>query len=94
MAITKALKTSKSVQEMNNLSFDEDRNVLARELLTVNPITGASEPVFAIQGNGETAYDYSDPNSIVIQQTIGSDVYQQTITISGTIATEGAWIKL
>ena len=46
------------------------------------------------QTNSSTQYDYSDPNSIVIQQTIGSDVYRQTITLSTGIATEGEWVKL
>jgi hypothetical protein len=44
--------------------------------------------------NPSTEYDYSDPSSIVITETIGLDVYQQTITISATTATESAWIKL
>lgn len=46
------------------------------------------------QTNPSIEYDYTDPSSIVIQETIGTDVYQQTITISGTVATEGEWIKL
>lgn len=44
--------------------------------------------------NPETEYDYTNPNSIILTQTIGTDNYQQTITISGSIATEGSWIKI
>jgi hypothetical protein len=53
---------------------------------------GDTLPTFG--NNPETVYDVSDPNSIVITQTIGADTYQQTITISGTSITEGEWIKL
>jgi hypothetical protein len=57
----------------------------------VSSIDGAPP---TLGNNSEIEYDYTDPTSIVLTQTIGSDTYQQTITIVGTVATEGAWIKL
>ena len=44
--------------------------------------------------NPEFEYDLTDPNSIVITQTIGATEYQQTITISGDKITEGEWSQV
>lgn len=84
MAITRtADKINKSVQEMNNLSFDTDRNVLAREALTVNPVSGNSEVATAIQGNASLSLTQSDSvvaSSQVLTKTVGSTSYTRTLT--------------
>ena len=55
----------------------------------------SSEPAAPLAGNNPSiVYDYTDPASIVLTQTMGGRSYQQTITIVGTVATEGAWIEI
>lgn len=93
-------KTEYSIQYLENLSADlsVDPPVLRRALVGKdsdgNYYNVSVNPMGEMEANAQIEYDYSDPTSIVIQKTIGTDTYQQTITISGSVATEGAWIKL
>ena len=93
-------KTEYSIQYLENLSADLGVSppVLRRGLVgkdsSGNYYNVAVSETGEIGNNSQIEYDYSDPTSIVIQKTIGTDTYQQTITISGSVATEGAWIKL
>lgn len=88
-------------QDIDNLGLDRDFNVPFRENFVYNPATDQLDRMvqpgneIPTEGNNPVVeYDYTDPTSIVLTKTIGSDTYQQTISIVGTVATEGAWVKL
>jgi len=101
MAITKDIKTAKSTQEIANLGFDTEFNLPVVENLVYNPTTSGIERMVqpgqelpTSGANPSIEYDFSDPSSIVITKTIGTDNYQQTITLCDTVAIEGVWTKL
>lgn len=92
---------SKDIQDIANLGLDRDYNVPMSIGYVYNPTTDKVDRMvqpgneIPTEGNNPVVeYDYTDPTSIVLTKTIGSDTYQQTISIVGTVATEGAWVKL
>ena len=92
-------KTEKSVQEIQNLSFDEDFNVLAIESLTFNPVTETLERSSAIQGNPSLTFSNDDttPDSTkTITKTIGDTSYKKTLTYNagGDLISISAWVEV
>ena len=75
-----ASQTKHTVQYMQNASYDGDLNVLAREMLTVNPVSGNAEKVTGIQGNASYAFTWSGGNLTGIAKTVGSTTHNRTLT--------------
>lgn len=80
-----AMKVQQGVNSFLNSVYEKDEYRVRVSTSEALPLAG---------NNPQIAYDYSDPASIVLTQTVGGKTYQQTITIVGSVATEGAWIEL
>ena len=77
-------KIPNSIIGMESKSWDTVREVLVREILTANPISGAAEVVTGIQGNYSLALGYDgDGNVNQIQKTVGATTYTKSLTWTG-----------
>lgn len=82
MAITKDIKTAKSVQEIWNLGFDTDFNLPVVESLIYNPVTQTMDRNSAVQGNASlsiTEVTVGDVTTKTILKTIGATTYTKTV---------------
>jgi hypothetical protein len=84
----------KSIPYMEQMSWDEDLEVLARLGLSMNPITGEAERVTAIQGNPSMTITYDvDGNIDTLTKTIGAKTYTKTFTFTAGVLTDiSAWV--
>lgn len=83
----------KTVQYMENLSFDPVYEVLTRIPLTQNPVSGDLERTVAIQGNPSMVLSYDgDGNLQTLTKTIGAVTYSKTFTwTDGKMTGISAW---
>jgi len=80
MGITKAPdKINKSVQEMNNLSFDTEFNILAREMLVYNPVADTMDRMTQISAG------------VAVKVTVDGDVTYVGKAGAGTAEATAGW---
>jgi len=74
----------KTTTYMENMSFDEDYEVLARLPLTLNPVSGTLERPTAIQGNSSIVLSYNGSGNLTqVAKTISGTTYTKTFTWDG-----------
>jgi hypothetical protein len=77
-----ANKTLKSVQEIQNLGFDDTYNVSQTIPLTKNPVSGNLEYQSSIQGNASLTVSEAVEGTVTtktLTKTIGSTSYVKTV---------------
>ena len=89
-------KLTKTLQYMENMSFDPDHEVLTRIPLTLNPVSGALERSTAIQGNQSMALTYDGSGNLTqLDKTIGAVTYRKTFTWdTGRLTAISTWSQV
>lgn len=82
----------KSAIEMEQMSWDDVYEVLARIPMTLNPVSNTLERQTGIQGNPSIALTYTNGNLTRVVKTIGAATYTKDITYtSGNLTGVTAW---
>jgi hypothetical protein len=82
----------KSQVYMEQMSWDDTFEVLARIPLTLNPVSNALERSTAIQGNSSLKLTYTDGNLTKIEKTVGVTKYTKLLVWdSGKLTDISSW---